>query len=123
MLSWRQKKSKLRGFVNSLSEKEVREELYLAYLQMERCQQVLEGEDVEPVKMRENGLDSDLELFYMCKKMRTELDRPADTVVKAIMDDAARYVRRIPVKVIEKSSTGRFRERSVTYPDIIVKII
>lgn len=62
----------LREFVASLSNEEAREELIRAYLQMERCQQVLEGEEVEPVEMKENGLDSDLELFYMCKKLYNE---------------------------------------------------
>ena len=68
----KEKKEKFRAFVNTLSEKEARKELVLAYLQMERCQQVLEGEDVKPVTMKENGLDSDLELFYMCKKKYLE---------------------------------------------------
>lgn len=68
----KEKKQKLRAFIKTLSEQEVREELLLAYLQMERCQQVLEGEDVKPVTMKENGLDSDLELFYMCKKKYLE---------------------------------------------------
>jgi hypothetical protein len=71
-MSWRQIKRKLRKFVSSLSEKDAREQLYLAYLQMERCRQLLDGEDVEPVTMIENGLDSDLELFYMIKKMMKE---------------------------------------------------
>ena len=71
-MSDKEKENKLRAFIKTLSEKEVREELLLAYLQMERCQEVLEGKDVEPVTMKENGLDSDLELFYMCKKKYLE---------------------------------------------------
>jgi len=56
-------------FVASLSEKEAREQLSLAYQQMERCMEVLNGKkDVEPVAMKDNGLSSDLELFYQCKK-------------------------------------------------------
>lgn len=67
-------KKKLAKFVKSLTEEDVRHELLMAYLQMERCQQVLRGDDVEPVKMADNGESSDLELFYLCKKVRSELD-------------------------------------------------
>lgn len=66
-------KKKLNAFVNQLTPDEIREQLVLAYLQMERCLQVLRGEDVEPVSMKDNGLSSDLELFYMCKKKAEEL--------------------------------------------------
>ena len=62
------------AFVSQLSPDQVREQLVLAYLQMERCGQVLRGEDVEPVEMMDNGESSDLELFYQCKKVREELD-------------------------------------------------
>lgn len=62
------------SFVCSLSDGVARNELALAYMQMERCIQVLRGEDVEPVAMMDNGESSDLELFYMCKKVREELD-------------------------------------------------
>lgn len=67
-------KKKLAKFVKSLTEEDVRHELLMAYLQMERCQQVLRGDDVEPVTMADNGESSDLELFYLCKKVRSELD-------------------------------------------------
>lgn len=60
-------------FVGSLTEEEVRKELVLAYMQMERCQEVLDGYDVEPVEMKDNGQSSDLELFYKCKKAANEL--------------------------------------------------
>lgn len=66
-------KKKFKAFVSELSPDEVREQLALAYLQMELCQQVLRGEDVEPVAMKDNGLSSDLELFYLCKKKAEEL--------------------------------------------------
>jgi len=66
-------KKKFEKFVNAMTEEEVRKELVLAYLQMERCQQVLRGEDVKPVTMRDNGESSDLELFYRCKKCAEEL--------------------------------------------------
>ena len=57
-------------FVASLSEKEAREQLSLAYQQMERCLEALKGNKVvEPVAMRDNGLSSDLELFYKCKQV------------------------------------------------------
>ena len=60
-------------FVSQLSPDEVREQLVLAYLQMEKCQEVLKGTDVEPEKMMDNGESSDLELFYRCKKNAKEL--------------------------------------------------
>lgn len=66
-------KKRFTAFVNQLTPDQVREQLVLAYLQMERCQQVLRGEDVEPVAMKDNGESSDLELFYMCKKAAEEL--------------------------------------------------
>jgi hypothetical protein len=64
---------KFTAFVNQLSPDQVREQLVLAYLQMEQCQRVLRGEDVEPVEMIDNGESSDLELFYRCKKAAEEL--------------------------------------------------
>lgn len=66
-------RKKFNDFVGTLSEDDVRKELVLAYLQMERCQQVLRGEDVKPVTMRDNGESSDLELFYRCKKCAEEM--------------------------------------------------
>lgn len=57
-------------FIASLSEKEAREQLSLAYQQMELCIRVLNGEKgIDPVTMKDNGLSSDLELFYKCKKV------------------------------------------------------
>lgn len=67
-------KKKFNAIVSQLSPDQVREQLVLAYIQMERCQQVLRGFDVKPVAMMDNGESSDLELFYMCKKVREELD-------------------------------------------------
>lgn len=67
-------RKKFTAFARQLSPDECREQLVLAYLQMEKCLQVLRGEDVEPVAMKDNGESSDLELFYMCKKVREELD-------------------------------------------------
>ena len=66
-------RKKFTAFVNQLSPDQVREQLVLAYLQMEQCQCVLRGEDVEPVEMMDNGESSDLELFYSCKKAAEEL--------------------------------------------------
>ena len=66
-------KKRITAFVNQLTPDQVREQLVLAYLQMEKCQAVLKGYDVEPVEMMNNGESSDLELFYMCKKVREEL--------------------------------------------------
>ncbi|UEA63040.1 hypothetical protein LK429_00165 [Hoylesella buccalis] len=57
-------------FVASLSEKEAREQLSLAYQQMELCLGVLNGKKgVKPVEMADNGLSTDLELFYSCKRV------------------------------------------------------
>lgn len=67
-------KKRLTAFASQLTPDECREQLVLSYLQMERCQQVLRGEDVEPVTQMDNGESSDLELFYLCKKVREELD-------------------------------------------------
>ena len=66
-------RKKFAAFASQLHPDECREQLVLAYLQMERCQQVLRGEDVEPVAMKDNGESSDLELFYRCKKAAEEL--------------------------------------------------
>lgn len=66
-------RKKFTAFVNQLSPDQVREQLILAYLQMEQCQRVLRGVDVEPVEMLDNGESSDLELFYQCKKTAEEL--------------------------------------------------
>lgn len=66
-------RKKFTALVNQLSPDQVREQLILAYLQMEQCQRVLRGEDVEPVSMLDNGESSDLELFYQCKKSAEEL--------------------------------------------------
>ena len=66
-------RKKFAAFASQLPPDECREQLVLAYLQMERCQQVLRGEDVEPVAMKDNGESSDLELFYRCKKAAEEL--------------------------------------------------
>lgn len=66
-------RKKFTAFVNQLSPDQVREQLVLAYLQMEQSQRVLRGEDVEPLTMLDNGECSDLELFYRCKKASEEL--------------------------------------------------
>lgn len=66
-------KKRFTAFVNQLTPDQVREQLVLSYLQMEKCQAVLKGYDVEPVEMMDNGESSDLELFYRCKKAAEEL--------------------------------------------------
>lgn len=66
-------RKKFTAFAFQLSPDECREQLVLAYLQMEKCLQVLRGENVEPVSMMDNGESSDLELFYHCKKAAEEL--------------------------------------------------
>ena len=75
-------KEKFMKFVASLSEADARKELVSAYMMMERCQQVLKGEDVEPVEMMDNGESSNLELFYRCRKLREECDY-LNSIVKA----------------------------------------
>lgn len=74
-------------FVNGLTDEEARKELVLAYLQMERCQEALDGNDVEPVEMKDNGQSSDLELFYKCKKAANELSYLNDIVSKSNEND------------------------------------
>lgn len=60
----------VKKFVAGLSEREAREELILAYRQMELCLDVLKGKKgVKPIVMKDNGLSSDLELFYRCKEV------------------------------------------------------
>lgn len=66
-------RKKFTAFVNQLSPDQVREQLVLAYLQMETCKNALKGYDVEPIEMMDNGECSDLELFYSCKKAAEEL--------------------------------------------------
>lgn len=60
-------------FAGRLTPGECREQLVLAYLQMERCIRVLRGEKTEPVEMADNGESTDLELFYACRKRVEEL--------------------------------------------------
>lgn len=67
-------KARLAAFAESLSPEEAREQLVLAFLHMERCRQVLRGEDAVPAVMKDNGEDTALELFYQCRKVREELD-------------------------------------------------
>ncbi len=62
------------NFISTLTPEQIKWELKLAYHQMERCIQVLNGEDVSTIKMKDNGLSSDLELYYKCKAVRGELD-------------------------------------------------
>lgn len=67
----------INNFAASLSEKEAREQLSLAYQQMEICKEVLKGNGrVGPVAMKDNGLSSDLELFYTCKRVYNDLYVP-----------------------------------------------
>lgn len=92
---------KFAAFVNQLSPDECREQLVLAYLQMEKCMQVLRGMEVKPVAMKDNGESSDLELFYMCKKVREELstqEQENDTISIAVdfaCDDAIKKCKRL----------------------------
>ena len=68
-------RKRITKFVSGLSDDTVREQLILAYLQMERCINVLRGYDVEPVEMMDNGDSTDLELFYRCKKASAEIEQ------------------------------------------------
>lgn len=69
---------KLTAFVNQLTHEQAREQLVLAFLQMERCHRVLNGYEVEPVAMipfdGRDDLRIDLELFNNCKKAAEEND-------------------------------------------------
>lgn len=85
-------KSRLAGFVDGLSESEARSELVLAYLQMERCRQVLKGENVRPVEMRDNGDSTDLELFYQCRKAAEELGYLGDDEEDGDYDEDGDYI-------------------------------
>lgn len=76
----------IRSFVGSLTEPVCRDQLIRAYLQMERCRQVLHGMDVEPIEMKDNGLSTDLELFYQCRKIATELEYLNDMISRAAED-------------------------------------
>lgn len=61
---------RLSNYVYDLSEQEVRRQLLLCYCQMERCISLLHGDKkVKPVEMDDNGLSTDLELFYTCKRV------------------------------------------------------
>lgn len=60
---------RLRNYICELSEQEVRKQLFLCFCQMERCISLLHGDKkVKPVEMADNGLSTDLELFYTCKR-------------------------------------------------------
>lgn len=61
------------SFVSQLSPAECREQLVLAYIQMEKCINVLKGNEDNPETLKDNGRSSDLELFYRCKKMSSDL--------------------------------------------------
>lgn len=67
-------RKKIRLFIDGLSEAEVRGELMLAYECMEQCVQVLTGKNgIKPVEMKDNGISSDLELFYTCKNAAEQM--------------------------------------------------
>ena len=83
-------KKVFRKFVDSLTEEQVREQLVLAYLQMEHCNRILHGADVSPVSMLDNGMSTDLELFYECKKVREELDYLSDDEYEEEEEDGNR---------------------------------
>ena len=77
----RRKRKRYTEFVDGLTPSQTKEQLVLAYLQMENCRSLLRGENAEPVSMMDNGDSSDLELFYQCKKVREELDYLDDEVL------------------------------------------
>lgn len=63
-------KDRLSNYICDMSEQEVRNQLFLCYCQMERCIRLLHGDKkVKPVEMKDNGLSTDLELFYTCKRV------------------------------------------------------
>lgn len=76
---------RLRNYICELSEQEVRAQLFLCYCQMERCIRLLHGDKkVKPVEMADNGLSTDLELFYTCKRVVDGLLPTKNTISKKI---------------------------------------
>lgn len=62
--------SKERRILEDLTLDELRDEVKLCHLHMERCLDVLNGEKgVEPVELVDVSDSMDLELFYKCKEM------------------------------------------------------
>lgn len=100
---------KFSAFVEQMTANECRKQLVLAYIQMEKCMQVLRGEDVKPVAMKDNGESSDLELFYMCKKVAEELstqEQENGTISMTVgfaCPDASKKCRRLRERLIRKS--------------------
>lgn len=66
-------RKRLTAFVNQLAPDQLREQLVLSFLQMDRCIHALRGDAVEPIEMMDFCDRMDLELFYRCKKIREEL--------------------------------------------------
>lgn len=97
-------RKKFTAFVNQLTPGQVREQLVLAYLQMEQSQRVLRGENVEPVTMLDNGENSDLELFYRCKKMAEECaylnQMVHDGKIKQLRDEFDSFVKSLKVRFL-----------------------
>ena len=102
-------RKKFTAFVNQLSPDQVREQLILAYLQMEQCQRVLRGENVEPLTMLDNGESSDLELFYQCKKSAEELAYLNQVVSKPKVDVKFGFASNEQVERLKKIAES-FRE-------------
>ena len=100
---------KFTAFVNQLSPDQVREQLVLAYLQMEQTQRVLRGENVEPLTMLDNGESSDLELFYQCKKSAEELAYLNQVVSKPKVDVKFGFASNEQVERLKKIAES-FRE-------------
>lgn len=102
-------RKKFTAFVNQLSPDQVREQLVLAYLQMEQTQRVLRGENVEPLTMLDNGESSDLELFYQCKKSAEELAYLNHVVSKPKVDVKFGFASNEQVERLKKIAES-FRE-------------
>lgn len=102
-------RKKFTAFVNQLSPDQVREQLVLAYLQMEQTQRVLRGENVEPLTMLDNGESSDLELFYQCKKSAEELAYLNQVVSKPKVDVKFGFASNEQVERLKKIAES-FRE-------------
>lgn len=102
-------RKKFTAFINQLSPDQVREQLVLAYLQMEQTQRVLRGENVEPLTMLDNGESSDLELFYQCKKSAEELAYLNQVVSKPKVDVKFGFASNEQVERLKKIAES-FRE-------------
>lgn len=58
-----------RKTLDDLTPAELREQVLLCHEHMQRCCEVLDGADMEPVELVDVNDSADLELFYKCKRL------------------------------------------------------